>query len=155
VDRQLVVFELSGEHYGVDILRVDSIIRLQPVTQIPHAPGFVEGVTNLRGTVLPVVDLRRRFNLQAREAIKDARIVVAQMEGATVGMVVDAVTEVRKVPEEDIEPPSPFVTTVDSAFIAGIAKVEDGRLIILLDVERVLAPEEKAVLQAFQSVEGG
>jgi purine-binding chemotaxis protein CheW len=155
VDRQLVVFELSGEHYGVDILRVDSIIRLQPVTQIPHAPGFVEGVTNLRGTVLPVVDLRRRFNLQAREAIKDARIVVAQMEGATVGMVVDAVTEVRKVPEEDIEPPSPFVTTVDSAFIAGIAKVEDGRLIILLDVDRVLAPEEKAVLQAFQSVEGG
>jgi purine-binding chemotaxis protein CheW len=155
VDRQLVVFELSGEHYGVDILRVDSIIRLQPVTQVPHAPGFVEGVTNLRGTVLPVVDLRRRFNLQAREAIKDARIVVAQMEGATVGMVVDAVTEVRKVPEEDIEPPSPFVTTVDSAFIAGIAKVEDGRLIILLDVERVLAPEEKAVLQAFQSVEGG
>jgi purine-binding chemotaxis protein CheW len=105
--------------------------------------------------VLPVVDLRRRFSLPAREATKDARIVVAEVDGATVGMVVDAVTEVRKVPEEDIEPPSPFVTTVDSAFIAGIAKVEDGRLIILLDVERVLAPEEKAVLQAFQSVEGG
>jgi purine-binding chemotaxis protein CheW len=153
--RQLVVFKLSDEHYGVDIRSVDSIIRLQPVTQVPHAPSFVEGVTNLRGIVLPVVDLRRRFSLPAREATKDARIVVAEVDGATVGMVVDAVTEVRKVPEEDIEPPSPFVTTVDSAFISGIAKVDDGRLIIVLDVERVLAPEEKVILQAFQAIESG
>jgi purine-binding chemotaxis protein CheW len=153
MEKQLVVFEVSDEHYGVDVFAVDSIIRVQSVTKVPHTPDFVEGVTNLRGTVLPVVDLRRRFGLPVRAPTKDTRIVVAEMGKATVGMVVDAVVEVRKVPEEAIEPPSPLVTTVDSAFITGIAKVDDERLIIVLDIEQVLVPEEKAVLQSFQSIE--
>ncbi len=154
-ERQLVIFELSGEHYGVDILRVDSIIRPQPVIQVPHAPNFVEGVTNLRGAVLPIVDLHRRFNLSAREATKDTRIVVVETGQTKVGMVVDAAVEVRKVPEEAIDPLSPLVSTADSAFITGIAKVGEQRLIIVLDVERVLTHEERAALQAFQSIENG
>jgi purine-binding chemotaxis protein CheW len=144
---QLVIFVLASEHYGVGISAVDSIIKLQPITFVPHAPAFVEGVTNLRGKVLPVVDLRKRFGLPIGEATKETRIVVTQVGGLGVGMMVDRVSEVLRVPAEAIEPPSPLVTTVDSAFITGIAKVDD-RLVILLDLEQVLSPGEKTDLQA-------
>lgn len=158
MDRQLVIFSLAQEHYGVGIAAVDSIIKLQPITTVPHAPSFVEGVTNLRGKVLPVIDLRKRFGLPVTEPTRETRIVVTEMENSTVGMLVDAVSEVLHVPETAIEPPSPLVSTVDSAFITGIAKVEDqhgteenssaGRLVILLDLEQVLSPAEKADLQS-------
>lgn len=149
MENQLVVFDLADEHYGVDIGAVESIIKLQPITAMPHAPGFVEGVTNLRGTVLPVVDLRKRFGLTAPEATSETRIVVAELDGTQVGMVVDAVTEVLRVPADDIEPPSPVVTTTDSSFVTGIAKVGE-RLIILLDLDKVLTAEEQTELQAVQ-----
>jgi purine-binding chemotaxis protein CheW len=137
----LVVFALGDEQYGVGIDAVDSIIRPQSITAVPRAPDFVEGVTNLRGTVLPVVDLHRRFDLPVQDATKDSRIIVAESSGNKIGMMVDAVLEVRRVAEAAIEPPSPLVATIDSAFITGIAKVGDERLIILLDLERVLARE--------------
>ncbi len=152
MENQLVVFDLANEHYGVEIGAVESIIKLQPITVVPHAPEFVEGITNLRGTVLPVVDLRKRFGLPTKETTRETRIVVAEMDGTQVGMMVDAVTEVLRVDGEEIEPPSPIVATVDgdwssrNAFIPGIAKV-DGRLIILLDLKRVLSPEEQTSLQ--------
>jgi purine-binding chemotaxis protein CheW len=117
-------------------------------------------VTNLRGNVLPVIDLRKRFGLSVQELTKETRIVVAEMDATLVGMVVDAVTEVLRVPAVNVEPPSPIVTTVDSTFITGIAKVngagpelDEGRLIILLDLSVVLSPEEKADLQAFQQAQ--
>lgn len=146
VENQLVVFDLANEHYGVDIAAVEGIIKLQPITAVPHAPAFVEGVTNLRGKVLPVLDLRKRFGLPRGDSTKDTRIVVVEMNGATVGMVVDGVSEVLRVSDEAIEPPSPIVTTVDTAFIKGIAKVGE-RLVILLDLERVLTVQEQAGLQ--------
>lgn len=147
MENQLVVFKLANEHYGVDIAAVEGIIKMQTITAVPHAPRFVEGVTNLRGTVLPVVDMRRRFGLPADEETKDTRIIVVEMEGITVGMIVDAVQEVMHVPVEDIEPPAPMITTVDSAFITGIAKVEN-RLIILLDLAKVLTLQEQTDLKA-------
>jgi purine-binding chemotaxis protein CheW len=149
MSRKLVVFVLADEHYGVDIAAVESIIKLQPITAVPRAPAFVEGVTNLRGQVLPVIDLRQRLGLAASEPSKDSRIVVIEMEGTKVGMVVDAVSEVLSagVPEEAIEPPSPIVVTIDSSYITGIAKVDE-RLIILLDLQKVLSPEERADLKA-------
>ena len=159
MEHQLVVFDLANEHYGVDISAVDSIIKMQPITAMPHTPSFVEGITTLRGAVLPVVDLRRRFGLPADETTKETRIVVVEMDGSQVGMVVDGVSEVLQVQEESIEPPSPVVVTVDgdwssrNAFITGIAKVngqdsesKGGRLIILLDLDKVLSPEEQASL---------
>jgi len=149
MEDQLVVFMLTKEHYGVRIAVVESIIKLQPITAVPCSPAFVEGVTNLRGRVLPVIDLRKRFGLPAGESTKDTRIVVVEMNGTLVGMIVDAVSEVLRVPAESVEPPSPIMTTVDSAFITGIAKVGE-RLIILLDLEKVLSPEEKADLQVLQ-----
>ena len=141
MENQLVVFDLAHEHYGVDISAVEGIIKMQAITAVPRAPQFVEGVTNLRGKILPVIDLRKRFGLSSEEATKDTRIVVVEIPataseagatGATVGIVVDGVSEVLRVSQEAIEPPSPIVTTVDSAFIRGIAKVDD-RLVILLD----------------------
>jgi purine-binding chemotaxis protein CheW len=142
---QLVVFELANEHYGVDIAAVEGIIKMQNITRMPQAPEFVEGVTNLRGSVLPVIDLRKRFGLQHQAATKDTRIVTVDMEGTKVGMVVDAVSEVLRVPEDAIEPPPPMVTTVDTSFIRGIAKMQD-RLVILLDLARVLTLQERSEL---------
>jgi purine-binding chemotaxis protein CheW len=146
MERQMVIFELAEEYYGVDISAVEGIIKLQPITTMPHAPAFVEGVTNLRGSVLPVIDLRKRFNLAGTANPKECRIVVADMRGTKIGMIVDAVLEVQRIPEEAIEPPPPMVATVDSAFIKGIAKMGD-RLIILLDISKVLSAEEKHDLQ--------
>ncbi len=148
MEHQLVVFDLAKEHYGVDIAAVEGIIKMQPITVVPHTPAFVEGVTNLRGEVLPVIDLRRRFGLPTDVTRgKDTRIVVVEIDGKKVGMVVDAVSEVLRVADEAIEPPSPIVTTVDSAFIRGIAKVDE-RLIILVDLARVLSTDEQASLHA-------
>ena len=158
MENQLVVFNLANEDYGVDIGAVDGIVKMQSITKVPHAPDFVEGITNLRGEVLPVLDLRKRFALPVAETTKDTRIVNVEVDGVRVGMVVDAVTEVLRVAEADVEPPSPLVTTVDSAFITGIAKVDDGpgtpgRLIILLDLAKVLSSEEQADLKALQQTE--
>lgn len=143
---QLVIFIVAKEYYGLDIAVVKEVITLRPITAVPRAPAFVEGVTNLRGKVLPVIDLRKRFGLPTGEVTRHSRIVVVEINDTMVGMLVDAVSKVLTVPEGAIEPPSPLVTTVDSAFITGIAKVDD-LLIILLDVEKVLSPEEKAQLQ--------
>ena len=146
MEHQLVVFDLASEHYGVDIAAVEGIIKMQPITVVPHTPAFVEGVTNLRGEVLPVIDLRKRFGLPFDNTRgKDTRIVTVEIGGKKVGMVVDAVSEVLRVPDEAIEPPSPIVTTVDSTFIKGIAKVDD-RLIILIELSKVLSTEEQAGL---------
>ncbi|MFN8458014.1 MAG: chemotaxis protein CheW [Anaerolineae bacterium] len=151
MEHQLVVFKLANEQYGVDISTVESIIKMQGITAVPHAPQCVEGVTNLRGVVLPVIDLRKRFSLPAGDVSKDTRIIVVEINGLTVGMVVDAVMEVLRVPGEVIEPPSPLMMTVASAFITGIAKVE-GRLVIVLDLEKVLSLEEQAQVTRLEPV---
>ena len=160
MESQLVVFDLAREHYGVDISAVEGIIKMQAITTVPRAPAFVEGVINLRGKILPVIDLRRRFGLPQEEATKDTRIVVVEIpatapeagvSGATAGIVVDGVSEVLRVSQEAIEPPSPLVTTVDSAFIRGIAKVGE-RLVILLDLGKVLNLQEKADLHALPAM---
>ncbi len=148
MENQIVVFELAGELYGVNIAAVESIIKMQAVTRMPHAPFYVEGVTNLRGRVLPVIDLRKRFGLEAQAASRESRIAVVGMGRLEVGMVVDGVSEVLTVPEGAVEPVPAITTTVDSAFITGIAKIDD-RLVILLDLGRILSlQEQEELLQA-------
>lgn len=144
-EEQLVVFELAGERYGVEIGRVQEIIRMPAITQLPRAPEFVEGVINLRGRVIPVLELRKRFGLKTGERDRESRIVVVDVKGQTLGMVVDGVSEVLRLPSEAVEPPSPVVTTVESGFLRGIAKLE-GQLIILLELDRVLSGEERQAL---------
>jgi purine-binding chemotaxis protein CheW len=144
---QLVVFTLADEHFGLDINSVESIIKLQPITVVPRARAYIEGITNLRGAVLPVVDLRKRFDMPVEQGSKDTRIVVVEVGNTTIGMIVDTVTEVLRVPQKNIAPPSPIVATIDSNYITGIAKMDDsqgtpGRLIVLLDLEQLLSTEE-------------
>lgn len=144
-EQQLVVFDLSSEAYGVDIGAVREIIRLQDITKVPRTPEFVEGVINLRGKVIPVVDLRKRFGLPAEEESKENRIVVVDIGAQDIGVVVDAVTEVLRIATESVEPPASVITTADSEYLLGIAKL-DSRLIILLDLERVLTETEHSSL---------
>jgi purine-binding chemotaxis protein CheW len=138
---QLVVMELANESYGVDIGAVNTIIRMQEVTAIPRAPSFVEGVINLRGSIIPVIDLRKRFGLPQGEVTKASRIVVVEAQGQMIGMVVDVVVETLRLPASAIEPPSPVVTTVDSAYVRGVGK-HDSRLVILLDLDKVLTERD-------------
>ncbi len=140
-EQQLVVFDLSSEAYGVDIGAVREIIRLQDITKVPRTPEFVEGVINLRGKVIPVVDLRKRFGLPAEDESKENRIVVVDIGAQDIGVVVDAVTEVLRIATESVEPPASVITTADSEYLLGIAKL-DSRLIILLDLEQVLTEAE-------------
>src|SRR5919198_4274220 len=146
-EQQLVVFQLGAELYGVEIARVHEIIRLQAVTRVPRAPAFVEGVINLRGKVIPVVDLRRRFGLPMAEHTRSSRIVVLEIGDQVVGFIVDGVSEVLRVNTSTVEPPSPVVAGIDSEYLNGIAKVDE-QLIILLDLDRVLAREERRALDA-------
>jgi purine-binding chemotaxis protein CheW len=137
-ERQLVVFDLAGEVYGVNIETVREIIRMQDVTYVPDAPEFVEGVINLRGRVIPVVDLRKRFSLTQSEATEESRVVVVDIGGEDIGVIVDAVTEVLRIAVDSIESTASLVTTEDSYYLEGIVKVDDG-LLILLDIEQALA----------------
>ena len=142
-EQQLVVFDLAGELYGVDIGTVREIILMQEITHVPNAPDAVEGVINLRGRIVPVVDLRRRFGLATKEQSRDTRIVVVDIGGQDIGVIVDAVTEVLRIPGSSIEPASTVITTADSYYLNGIAKLGE-RLIILLDLGKALAQEAEA-----------
>ena len=137
-ETQLVVFDLAAEFYGVDIGDVREIIRMQSITRVPGAPPFVEGVINLRGSVVPVVDLRKRLDLQVNEQTQETRIVVVDIAGRDVGVIVDGVTEVLRIPLSSVEPPSSMIVRADSDYLRGLARLED-KLIILLDLSRALA----------------
>ncbi len=152
-EEQFVVFNLADETYGVDITSVREIINLQPVTRVPRAPTFVEGLINLRGRVIPVIDLRKRLGLPRAEPTRSTRIVVVEIEGNTIGMVVDGVSEVLTIAHHTIEPPTPLIGGVDAAFLRGVAKLKDS-LVIVLTLDRILTVEEKEEIRR-QPVLGG
>ena len=138
---QLVVFELRGERYAAEIDRVHEIIRPPEITKVPRAPQFVEGVINLRGRIVPVVSLRRRFGFPDAEPTRATRIVVMDAAGTTVGLVVDAVVAVTRISLASVEPAGPIVSSLNNEFLRGIVKRSED-LIVLLDVDQVL--DEKA-----------
>ncbi len=135
---QLVSFNIGEEEFGVDILKVQEINRMLNVTRVPNAPEYVEGVINLRGKVIPVVDLRKRFGLPPKEHDKNTRIIVIELSGKTVGFVVDSVKEVLRIPKSVTEPPPALATNINSEYITAVGKLDD-RLLTLLDMERVLS----------------
>lgn len=147
-ERQLVVFSLLNEDYGIDIYKVQEIIQYRDITFVPKAPSFVRGVINLRGKIIPVIDLKERFNLQEKEITSDTRIIVVEISSQTVGLIVDSVTEVLRIPKDNIEPPPP-VTTIGADFIEGVGKLDE-RLIIILDIDKILSREEKSELVALK-----
>ncbi len=143
---QLVVFQLARETYGVDINQVQEIIRMQAITEIPKTSAFIEGVINLRGRIIPVIDLHKRFKLPLIDTTSDTRIMVVELEQMTVGMIVDSVSEVLRLSTASIEPPPPVISSIDVDYLQGVGKWND-RLIILLDLEKVLKEDEKRELQ--------
>ncbi len=137
---QLVSFSVAAEEYGLDILRVQEIIRTQQLTRVPNLPDYVEGVINLRGKVIPVVALRRRLGLEAVASDKNTRIVVVEVHGQTIGFIVDAVSEVLRISSDTVEA-TPRIGQVEREYISGVGKL-DSRLLLMLDLERLMNQEE-------------
>jgi purine-binding chemotaxis protein CheW len=151
-EKQMVLFELGSETYGLDIATVHEIIRMQPITKVPKAPAYVEGVINLRGKVIPVIDIGKRFGFEKSERAKNNRIVVVYLQDTTLGITVDAVTEVVRIPNDAIEPVSDIVTTGNSDYLLGIAKLQN-KMVILLALEKLLAADKSLASLAKTIVE--
>lgn len=139
---QLVSFKIGEEEFGVEILKVQEINRMLQITKVPNSPEFVDGVINLRGRVIPVIDLRIKLGLPKKEFTKNTRIVVVELSGRTVGFIVDEVSEVLRIPKDITEAPPEMVGSINSEFITSIGKLED-RLLILLNLEKILSGEEQ------------
>ncbi len=142
---QLVTFHIGDEEFGVEILKVQEIIRMMGITRVPRAPDFVEGVINLRGKVIPIIDLRRRFSMETQFHDKQTRIIVLTVKGIVVGFIVDSVSEVLRIPADTVEPPPAIVAGIDSEYINGVGKLAD-RLLILLDLDKLLSDRERSEL---------
>jgi purine-binding chemotaxis protein CheW len=146
-----LTFSLAEEEYGIGILKIKEIIGMMPITSVPRTPDYVRGVINLRGKVIPVIDLRLRFSMAEKAYTDRTCIVVVEIGSKTVemiiGIVVDSVSEVLNIKNEDIEDTPAFGTTLDTEYILGMAKVE-GSVKILLDIDTVLSGEEMAYIQS-------
>ena len=145
-ERQLVVFKLHNEEFGVEITDVREIVKVSHITRLPHVADYIEGVTNLRGEVIPVISLRKRFGLAPQENTQDTRIIMLEVKDNMVGFIVDSVTETLRLPEDAIEPPPSNIAGLKADYLAGVGKLED-RLLILLEVDKILTSEEHIQLQ--------
>jgi purine-binding chemotaxis protein CheW len=150
-EKQLVVFHLGEEAYAVDITMVREIIQLQPITRVPGTPPSVEGVINLRGSIIPIADLRKRFQLTKIERDKDTRIVVVNCKGQDVGVIVDSVAQVLRIPVDSIEAASSVFSGEHLEHLMGIVKLSN-RLVILLDMDRVLSRQEMAAISSLEGI---
>jgi purine-binding chemotaxis protein CheW len=142
--RQFISFSVGEEEYGMELMRVKEVIRVRETTWLPRAPSFVKGIINLRGDVIPIIDLRDKFGLEPREATAMTRVIVVEVEGRLMGMVVDSASQVVRIPEDQIEP-SPVHGSFSQDFISGVGKRDD-TLIILLNADAVLTIEEREAL---------
>ena len=138
---QLVSFRLGGEEYGIEITRIQEIILMGEITRIPQTAMYVKGLINLRSNVIPVIDLPLRFGLEESPVTDDTRIMVVNVENKTVGLIVDAVSQVLRVSHGQIAPPPPTVAGLGRQYLTGLVRIEN-RLLILLEIEKILAGEE-------------
>lgn len=138
---QYLTFTLGEEHYGVDILRVQEIKGYTAVTRIPNTPDSIKGVLNLRGTIVPIIDLRAKFGMEKIDYTRFTVIVVVVVKDRVMGIIVDAVSDVLNIPKKDIQPTPQFGTAVDVSFISGIGKCGD-KLVALLDIDQILSLRE-------------
>lgn len=138
---QYVTFLIRGEKYALDITTVREFITYTQITRMPSLPFYVKGIINLRGNIIPVVDLRLRFNLEELEYSKYTVIIIVQVETKLIGMVVDSVSDVIYIPEDQIQPPPEFSTSIDMEYITGLGQYKD-ELVILLEGQKLLSPTE-------------
>ena len=148
---QLACFRVGNELYGLDIMRIKEIIRPQKMTPVPKAPSFIEGVINLRGTVIPVADMRKRFDQQVSDNPRKNRVLVCSVANRMVGLLVDEVTEVRSFTRPEITSAPTFCQGPGSDFFLGVAR-QDDLLVMLLDLDRVLSSEEKISLHVVEAI---
>jgi len=143
-DIQLICFKLGAEAYGLDIMQIKEIIRHQKITLVPKAPCFIDGVINLRGMVIPIIDLRKRFELQAGAHLRN-RIIIADLENRIVGLVVDDVTDIISVSKTNLLPPTKMIKGTEATYLGGMIDIEGGFLFII-DLDKMLTAEEKGSL---------
>ena len=163
IGNQYVVFRLNETQFGVEISQVLRIVRLTPITRVPRAPHFLEGLINYHGQVVPVVDLKKRLALDSGEQYGDAaRFLIVELEASvelgraeqSIGMLVDAVVRILRLPDESIKPPPEMVAQVNGVYLAGVAHYEcenEERLVVLLDLSRVLTVEEVTEMEAWRA----
>ena len=144
---QLVSFRLGQEEYGMEITKVQEIILMGEITRVPQTPDFIKGLINLRSMVIPIVDLRLRFGLHLEESTDESRIMVVNVLGKTIGIIVDAVSEVLRISHEQVAPPPPTVAGLGQEYLTGLAKLEK-RLLILLDIDKILGDEGAAAVES-------
>lgn len=151
-EMQLVVFKLKQQdmvcEYGVSVTTVQEIIPMTPPTKLPQTPDFIEGIINLRGRVIPIIDLKKRFNMGTSDLTAESRSVVVEVGGKTVGIIVDEVSEVMRLPLDNIEPPPAVMGAIASEYITGVGKL-DNRLLILLDMDKIFNEGERTELYDF------
>jgi purine-binding chemotaxis protein CheW len=141
---QFVGFRLDNEDYAIAITKIQEIILMKPITRIPQVPDYIEGLINLRGSVIPIVNLRKRFGLAPHAADDETRTIVVNIQDKTVGCVVDAVTKVMRINKDQIQPPPLSVLSTAHQFISGLAQLED-RLLIILDIEKLFEEQSRAL----------
>ena len=144
---QLVSFRLAQEEYAIEITKVQEIILMGEITRVPQTPDYIKGLINLRSTVIPIVDLRLRFGLPQERTGDETRIMVVNVAGRTIGIIVDAVSEVLRISRDQIAPPPPTVAGLGQEYLTGLVKLEN-RLLILLNVDRILDRQQAAVLES-------
>lgn len=138
---QLIVFHVADEEFGVPIGEIQEIIRMRPITPIPDSPEFIKGLINVRGDIVAVIDVKARFSLPRDEKIPPKHIVITKRDETVFGLIVDEVTEVLRIPETEIKKPPELVTHLHQQYVTGVVTIEN-RLLILIDLARVLSEEE-------------
>ena len=153
---KLAVFLLRDQPYAIDIMKIKQIIRPLKISRLPRAPEFLEGVINLRGVVIPVIDMRKRFSMPEREDDEETKVIIASVERKIVGIIVDEVTEVISVPKSEIQPPPKVVRGVESDYLLGVCKYKDD-ILMMLNLDEILSAEEKITLSTLseEAAKGG
>jgi purine-binding chemotaxis protein CheW len=149
---KFLTFFLAGEEYGIEILSVHEIIGVMPITSVPGTPDYICGIINLRGKIIPIVDLRRKFGMESKAQTAETCIIVVHVQGVEVGTVVDRVSEVLNIAAGDIEPPPSFGKDVNTDYILGIGKSQS-KVKILLNIDRVISADQIVQLQKYSGAE--
>ncbi len=146
MEKQYVIFKLNREEYGVEISHVQEITEIKSITTVPNTPVFVEGIINLRGKIVPIVSIKKRFDLPQQAEMGEQRIIIINLKDKQVGFIVDDASQVLTLDENQIEKPPELVAGIDRDYIIGIGKVED-KIIVLLDLEKILSEQEQKEIE--------
>lgn len=145
VSMQIVCFKVGSEDYGLEILKVQEIIKIPHITKLPQSASYITGVIDLRGKVVPIVDLAKRFGVESGDSSKNTRVIIVDIKGRRIGLAIDSVSNVTKINAKDLGPPPPIIKGISGRYIVGIGKVDTG-FIVILDIDQIFSSEELQAL---------